>query len=269
MALFVFRDRPNALLQVHIYPSREICQCRSSLCFLHRLLPSISVFNSNGDTWYKMKRTACRILLKQWLFTSFFTSFQLKLEQRHHTHRPDQILSTTLLKALCTLHQWEIKCNNWQACQCLVTKLSLAGCCWGRSSAKGQLCPCELEMMRGGEFYEPCLNRYEHSWSTGPFLEMTPLKTLKVLKGCQKQWIAVILELRAKDNTSWSCFTPMLWIFPKESLICISRRKAWKWQRALLDPLGRSRRNTPCWRGRMLRPEKNVVNSTETCISVQ
>ncbi len=52
-------------------------------------------------------------------------------------------------------------------------------------------------------------------------LEMTPLNTLKVLKECQKQWIAVILELRARKNTLWSCRTPMRWISPTEGLIGI------------------------------------------------
>lgn len=40
MALFVFRDRPDALLQVHIYlPREKICRCESSLCFFTQCLP--------------------------------------------------------------------------------------------------------------------------------------------------------------------------------------------------------------------------------------
>lgn len=52
-----------------------------------------------------------------------------------------------------------------------------------------QLSPCELLMMRGGGFYEPCSNRYECYANVTPyvlgFLEITPLNTLKVLKKCQ------------------------------------------------------------------------------------
>lgn len=39
--------------------------------------------------------------------------------------------------------------------------------------------------------------------------DTTNISALKVLKERQQQGIAVILELRARDTTLWSCCTPM------------------------------------------------------------
>lgn len=53
-------------------------------------------------------------------------------------------------------------------------------------------------------------------------------------KSARKEWIAVILELRARDNTSWSCCTPMWRISPKHSSIGIYQRQTWRMTKSIV-----------------------------------
>ena len=62
MALFVFRDGPNALLQVHIYLSWEICQHRTRLCLFHSLFSLLCHWKGECNPSQKFKLELARQL---------------------------------------------------------------------------------------------------------------------------------------------------------------------------------------------------------------
>lgn len=218
MAMFVFRDRPNALLQVHIYLSREICQCRSRLYFLHSFFSTICYGR--------------RINLHMSLF---------------HT-------ITSLLKVVLRVKFLNVEDYISDSAQTVTFDLCL------------QLSPCELHMLRGGGFYEPCSNRYEccYPLCSGLFRNDTPQHPEGVEKvpvtvdssnfrvACKRQYLVKLLHTHVMD-------------FPLRGLDWyLSGGKTWKWLEALLHSLGRSQDNTLS--RLMLQPEKILLCSTVRCI---
>lgn len=163
MALFVFRDRPDALLQVHIYLSWEICQCRPALHSVHRLLSPLCYWTLPDYTDY----TSDPVCLSGEQKIRFCWSFD-----------------SSPLSLGCSTPKTTTLTYNYDPVNCI----------WWRSVG----------------FYEPCFSTYKNcSARVLSLLEMAPLSTPKVLKGCQLQGTAVISELRARDNTSQRCCTPM------------------------------------------------------------